>query len=39
MVEHSALGHFAEEQGGVRRPAAEVAGIPNALAEGPSEEL
>jgi len=31
MVEHSALGHFAEEQGDVRRPAAEVAGIPNAL--------
>ena len=33
------MGHFAEEQGDVRRPAAEVAGIPNALGEGPSEEL
>ena len=26
-------------RGGVRRPVAEVARIPNALAEGPSEEL
>ena len=39
MVEHSILGHFAKEQGNVRHPAAEVAGIPNALGEGPSEEL
>ena len=39
MVEHSILGHFAKEQGNVRHPAAEVAGIPNTLGEGPSEEL
>ena len=39
MVEHSALSHFAEEQGNVRRPATKVAGIPNALDEGLFEEL
>jgi len=31
MVEHSALDHFAKEQGDVRCLAAEVAGIPNTL--------
>ena len=39
MVEHSALGHFAEEQGDARHPAAEVAWIPNTLDEGPSKEF
>jgi len=39
MVEHSALGHFSEEQEDVSRPTTEVARIPNTLDEGPSEEF